>query len=554
MPDPIRFNLATLGQLQAPANPGIGWVGPERPAESWADIAADPLSALFDVGRGAVTGDAPAGMNLQGLGALIAAAMPVAGGAKALRAATKAATISELADEAAQRSMSVLKDMHGEPLVVYRGRTPGATGPVRSSVAYFTPQESAAREYSLGLDEGAQPNVLAAHLHLSNPAKESDVLRVAKQYGLSLPDEAHPIAYLEGHPDLVKRLRDEGFDGVVGSDRRFDDRGPITSYGVFDAHQVKPLTERPAAPTGIKAYHGSPHDFDQFSMSKIGTGEGAQAYGHGLYFAENPGVAAGYRDALSGTSVTPNLEIDPKAVERLGFKSDSQFGTVKQYITNAVREAKGDLPKAAQYLRNGAESQVSGAEHLGPEYMERAKKFSEQAHMAAEMIDSGAVALADNPGKMYEVQIHASPDQFLDWDKPLSEQSEHVKTATAALIADAHKRTTAAGQAILEALPADATGAEVHAALSRAMGGTRFDQTQLQAAAKDVGIPGIRYLDAGSRSAGEGSRNYVIFDEKLVSILKKYGVALPVIEGLREKAQKGGGVVPSSDVHSLVQQ
>src|SRR5215471_5241978 len=33
---------------------------------------------------------------------------------------------------------------------------------------------------------------------------------------------------------------------------------------------------------GIKAFHGSPHDFDKFSMAKIGTGEGAQAYGHGL--------------------------------------------------------------------------------------------------------------------------------------------------------------------------------------------------------------------------------------------------------------------------------
>ena len=46
----------------------------------------------------------------------------------------------------------------------------------------------------------------------------------------------------------------------------------------------------------ITAYHGSPHDFDRFDLSKIGTGEGAQAYGHGLYFAENEGVAKGYRD------------------------------------------------------------------------------------------------------------------------------------------------------------------------------------------------------------------------------------------------------------------
>ena len=52
----------------------------------------------------------------------------------------------------------------------------------------------------------------------------------------------------------------------------------------------------------ITAYHGSPHDFDQFDSSKIGTGEGAQAYGHGLYFAESEPVAKGYRDKLSSVS------------------------------------------------------------------------------------------------------------------------------------------------------------------------------------------------------------------------------------------------------------
>ena len=51
---------------------------------------------------------------------------------------------------------------------------------------------------------------------------------------------------------------------------------------------------------GIKAYHGSPYDFNQFDLSKIGTGEGAQAYGHGLYFAENPDTAQVYRDMLGG--------------------------------------------------------------------------------------------------------------------------------------------------------------------------------------------------------------------------------------------------------------
>ena len=44
-------------------------------------------------------------------------------------------------------------------------------------------------------------------------------------------------------------------------------------------------------PKGIRAYHSSPHDFDKFDLARIGTGEGAQVYGHGLYFAESPAVS-----------------------------------------------------------------------------------------------------------------------------------------------------------------------------------------------------------------------------------------------------------------------
>src|SRR5215472_5232639 len=55
-----------------------------------------------------------------------------------------------------------------------------------------------------------------------------------------------------------------------------------------------------AGPIGsIRAYHGSPYAFEKFDPAKIGTGEGAQAYGHGLYFAGSEAVARNYRDKLS---------------------------------------------------------------------------------------------------------------------------------------------------------------------------------------------------------------------------------------------------------------
>lgn len=65
-------------------------------------------------------------------------------------------------------------------------------------------------------------------------------------------------------------------------------------------------------------------------------------------------------------------------------------------------------------------------------------------------------------------------------------------------------------------------------------------------ALRESGIPGIKYLDAGSRASGQGSRNYVVFDDSLIEILRKYGVsglaALPagVLAGMgltREQAE-----------------
>ena len=49
------------------------------------------------------------------------------------------------------------------------------------------------------------------------------------------------------------------------------------------------------APRAIRAYHGSPYDFDRFDLNKIGSGEGAQAFGHGLYFTDSEDIAEGYR-------------------------------------------------------------------------------------------------------------------------------------------------------------------------------------------------------------------------------------------------------------------
>jgi hypothetical protein len=219
---------------------------------------------------------------------------------------------------------------------------------------------------------------------------------------------------------------------------------------------------------GIKAYHGTPHDFDQFSMDRIGTGEGAQAYGHGLYFAGNEDVAKGYRDNL-----TPAY--------RAANKVDERVANNKEY---------------ADQLKQ----QLAGMDPASPE----AKKL---ASRIAFFDEANAKLNAAPDGRMYQVDINADPSHFLDYDKPLSEQHPVVQDA----VNRVGRSTEPYG---LDAVKGDMRPVEMQRLLQTPEG--------TQALAQH-GVPGVKYLDQGSRGAGSGSSNYVVFDDGLVSILKKYG-------------------------------
>ena len=254
----------------------------------------------------------------------------------------------------------------------------------------------------------------------------------------------------------------------------------------------------PVAPKGlgIRAYHGSPHSFEEFDISKIGTGEGAQAYGHGLYFAENRSVAEAYN---------PSTE------------------------------------QLMAELASGATSP------------ERVKEINRLLDLKADKGFSG-------PGHMYEVDIAADPEAFLDWDKPLSEQSPTVREQLGGLGSAQKNRPLAATD----------VGKDVY--YKQTQGLTSAGATERL---KEAGIPGIRYLDQGSRVAAaqaklanyekmverrpgsspvmqqeiarlkdevakakaNETRNYVVFDPKLIKIVRMYGIGGALGLGLISQEQ-----------------
>lgn len=333
---------------------------------------------------------------------------------------------------------------------------------------------------------------------------------------------------------------------------------------------------------GIRAYHGSPHDFDRFSMDKIGTGEGAQAYGHGLYFAENEGVANSYKKALGGGR---NEITDPSTGARKALDYDQWHDTLPDILAQidpkvgvfGMRWIKDAMVEAAQHGGSPLEAfDRAAAAHIQrmidqrqPENIIRFERASaERARAAMERLDPKPV----NVGSMYEVSINASPDEFLDWDKPLSEQPAKVREALArsgyaspeawepgeapnvlnrvgprgieGTVRRAVRIDKPEWKATYDTL--DGTGTQwfpteaeakawidSHAPIEGGRGAEVYQQMRkgeqsdaaITEALRNAGIKGIRYKDAGSRGGEGGTYNYVVFSDDVISILKKYGLA-----------------------------
>jgi hypothetical protein len=326
---------------------------------------------------------------------------------------------------------------------------------------------------------------------LGQPAKPSQIgEKLAKTWDILSPYVTGPVDAWKGlmNADLNTLLYDNGAGGRQAVEDAFNVAGTVTGGSSVVPKPANALN------MGIKAYHGSPHSFDKFDMSKIGTGEGAQAYGHGLYAAESEDVSG-----FGGTYWNQFAQrfIDKKDPEGIA--------------TFALKTAKGDRQGAISYL----EGLINKSEPNSP----------------VGKVGKDALTMLKNDEHVgpwtYEVNIDADPNAFLDWDKPLSEQPEAVRKAIAPLITP--EKLAVEGYTdpnVVKKLWKDPSGNMVYR--NAPLAGKESMKTSAAEASdalRKAGIPGVKYLDAGSRGAGDGTRNYVVFDDKLISIVKKYGIA-----------------------------
>ena len=327
--------------------------------------------------------------------------------------------------------------------------------------------------------------------------------------------------------EFSDNLKEDGYDGVWFN-------GDLNQEAVvFNPNQIKSATDNNGEfnannPSILfqKAYHGSPYGFDSFSTDAIGSGEGMQAFGWGLYFTNNRGIAEGYAKKLAklrvrykgedtetakrraqGTRTAEEIEAGGKSTEEL------TLGFIERMARNKalglISDYKENIKKQIEFRENSLEDKASPL-------TETEKRIYRKQIEALRNIDPEQIEIQSGQRNLYTVDI---PDgDYIKWDGPLTEGQKRKITE------QARKEGVTDGRGNPFAYEMDGewvlnTGA--------ASSGEIFYRMELRQYFPDdkarslflarAGIKGIDY-PAGSLSGGAEGRNFVVFDDRDVQV------------------------------------
>jgi hypothetical protein len=293
----------------------------------------------------------------------------------------------------------------------------------------------------------------------------------------------------------------------------------VMDRGGLLAEMMQGMSNRTVSPLDV--YHGTPHTLPptprnplgEFDASKIGTGEGAQSYGLGIYTAENPDVAKSYQ-----------------------FMEKNWFDTSKakykgKSINSWYEQAQKDQERAFKTKNNALEKDATARlaywenimTHNHPENV--LKQFTDPeygwdaATNYAKSIDLNKFSGVPRSGNLYKADL---PDekiaQMIDYDKPMAEQRNVIEKMRQALVGPDSPLSRSQQFQINDYLNDSVRMRNLYPQSVVDLNDPRIVERLRQ-----VGIPGVKYLDEGSRAAGTGTRNFVTFpgEEKNLRILER---------------------------------
>ena len=476
------------------------------------------------------------------------------------------------------QNASKVVDENGEPRVVYHGTYGDFTVFDKAKIGSATDYGIWGRGfYFTNMENTPYGNKkLALFLNIRNPFIFNDY-KSAEEIGDYLniwdgnfhEDDRFGIfrPYATGAAQIADSAQERGHDGLIAV------LGKWTEYIAFEPNQIKSSTNNrgtfdpknpditfsivsaqdqglfhdghfeagnavitePGVTFSITALHASPHSFRKFSTDFMGKGEGAQAYGWGLYFAENPKVNRSYLNQFAQDKATWKFrEVETAAIEEMqralvgSFLPKDALPEAKEDASDIAWSVLGDLVDAAR----GSMTVLDIVMELHDE-IDTNRKYAEtypQEREKLEQLEGFMLSLLDHldeiearPGmpSNYKVELNVEDSELLGWD--------YVDETVLALLKDspveevryalerAERRADYRGENV--------SGKDVYQELFDAFwDGEDGTKQEAQKAASvsllSSDIKGIRYADGFSRRKAEEEQtyNYVIFDGNDIKI------------------------------------
>lgn len=216
----------------------------------------------------------------------------------------------------------------------------------------------------------------------------------------------------EGAEAAARRIEQEraakAGDPAARGDSVFKQRTGDVEEAVADHNRrfFQRARSRAASIFKMTAWHGGPHDHDGFSNEFIGTGEGAQAYGWGLYFSSMRAIAEWYRNKLAPATVKFRGRVVPPNKNGMELAAEFGIGTKEASALATISARNGDVASVRRYFESLDST-------LAPEvrfYVASLDAVSEDVSV-------------EGRGRVFEVNI-PEDSELMDWDAPLSEQPE----------------------------------------------------------------------------------------------------------------------------------
>lgn len=265
------------------------------------------------------------------------------------------------------------------------------------------------------------------------------------------------------------------------------------------------------------AWHGSPHDFDTFDLGAIGTGEGNQVHGWGLYFAKNREVAQAYKDVLGIDSVEI-ISGDTK----YRLNDDIEWYDNK---TKSIIDAENPLSMALTTLSEEGES-TKAIKNLTDFINSKKDNKSDYVVAQVKRAERAIQILKDNHfdthqwNTMFEVDIPEN-EYLLNEQKNIEKQSPIVKKAISQISNELN--SSALNNSNL-------SGKEFYRLLSKELGGDKLASQKLS----DFGVKGITY------KGEQDGICFVVFDDKAIKVIEKYNQS---VNGMTEIMSDGERII-----------